>query len=180
MKLKPIIKFSFVVLLFTLLSVNVAYSEHEADHRYTLKGQLLDAQNKAIPNASLKFMLGKKVIKQASTNAEGKYTAKLHLHDPDYGKDLEIIVPGGSGKVKIEFTLGDKKTERFHIANFVDGKLVVENTVDTDGSANAVNPAGDKSSVWIFIAIAVIVVLAIVIVMGDSKKKQKKKKKKNK
>lgn len=171
MRVKSIINFFIVTILLNFLIVNIAYSEHEADHRYTIKGQLLDAQKKPVAKANLKFMIGKKVIKQAVTNSDGKYKAKLHLHDPDYGKELEIIVPGGSGKVIVEFALGDKKTERFHFANFVDGKLVVEK------SAAAASPAGEKNSVWVFVAIAVIVVLAIVIVLGDSKKKKGKKKK---
>ena len=104
--------------------MNVAYSEHEADHRYTLQGYVLDNQKRGIANSSVKVMLEGKFVAQKMTDSQGFYKAKLHLHDPDYGKELEIITDAGKGKVKIDFKPGDKKTERLHLINFVDGRMV--------------------------------------------------------
>lgn len=163
--------FAFICLVF----FQPVYAEHEADHRYTVKGQVLDNQNNAVANADIKIMLEKKLLKQVKTDSSGNYKAKLHLHDPDYGKELEIITPQGSGKAKIEFTLGDKETERFHVINFIDGKVA-----DAKEQGAGQGGSGKEQPVWLFIGIGVIVVLAAAIVFGGAGKKNKKGKKKNK
>lgn len=155
-----------VLMLFGFM--NVAFSEHEADHRYTLQGHVLDKQKKGIANSNVKVMLDGKFIAQKMTDSQGFYKAKLHLHDPDFGKELEIITDAGKGKVKIDFKLGDKKTERIHLINFVDGKMV-EGEI-----SNSAFPE------WIYFLIGAVIVLVIVIVMGSKSIKKKKKKKKQK
>ncbi len=147
---------------------NVAFSEHEADHRYTLQGYVLDKQKKGIANSSVKVMLEGKFIAQKMTDSQGLYKAKLHLHDPDYGKELEVLTDAGKGKVKITFKPGDRETERLHLINFVDGKLV-EGKI-----SNTALPE------WIYFLIGAVIVLVIVIVMGSKSIKKKKKKKKKK
>ena len=96
-----------VLLLFGFM--NVAFIAHEADHRYTLQGYVLDKQKKGIANSDVKVMLEGKFIAQKMTDSQGFYKAKLHLHDPDFGKELDIITDGGKGRIKIDFQLGDKK-----------------------------------------------------------------------
>ena len=154
------------LMLFGLM--NVAYSEHEADHRYTLQGYVLDKQKQGIANSSVKVMLEGKFIAQKITDSQGFYKAKLHLHDPDYGKELEIITDAGKGKVKIDFNLGDKKTERIHLINFVDGKMV-EGKISSTALPE-----------WIYFLVGAVIVLVVVIVMGSKSIKKKKKNKKQK
>jgi len=149
--------------------MNVAYSEHEADHRYTLQGYVLDNQKRGIANSSVKVMLEGKFVAQKMTDSQGFYKAKLHLHDPDYGKELEIITDAGKGKVKIDFKPGDKKTERLHLINFVDGRMV-------EGKISNTTAFPD----WIYFLIGAVIVLVVVIVVGSKSIKKKKKKKKQK
>lgn len=156
-------------LLVLLLFMGVALAEHEADHRYTINGYVLDKNDKGIAGSDVKIKLSGKLLAQKTTDSSGYYKAKLHLHDPDYGKDLEIITDAGQGKVKIEFTLGDKETERFHQINFVAGTLV-------EGKLT-------QKSVpqWMYIAAGVILVLVIVIAVGsNSRSKSRSKKSKDK
>jgi len=150
----------------------VAFSEHEADHRYTVLGYVLDDQKQGVSNSSVKILLDGKLIGQNTTDANGFYKARLHLHDPDYGKELEIASAKGNGKVKIDFTLGNKEKERLHHINFIDGVLT-EGELSVSGLPQ-----------WVYFAVGglllVIIVVAVGKNIGKSKRKKKSKQKKKK
>ncbi|NOX43977.1 MAG: hypothetical protein GXP19_09635 [Gammaproteobacteria bacterium] len=170
MALKFFSRFLLANLFLLITFPQVALSEHEADHRYTIQGYVLDNQQQGIGNSNVKVFLDEKLIAQKTTDNTGFYKAQLHLHDPDFGKELEIVTDKGKGNVKIEFKLGDKETERFHNVNFIDGQIT-EGELPASGFAQ-----------WIYFAIGGVVILIIVIVMGGkakgkNKSKQKKKKK---
>jgi len=168
MSLKFVSRFLLANLFLLITFPQVALSEHEADHRYTLLGYVLDAKKNAIQNTDVKVLLDGKLIAQKSTDSQGFYKAKLHLHDPDYGKKLEIVTASGKGTVKIIFNLGDKETERLHYINFINGEL-------SEGEMSA---SGVPQ--WVYFAAGGFLVLIIVIVMGTKSKSIKSKKKKKK
>lgn len=158
-----------LVSLFILIAYpQVALSEHEADHRYTVMGYVLDSQKQGIENSSVKVLLNGRLVAQKTTDSRGFYKAKLHVHDADYGKELEIITRKGSGKVKINFTLGDKKTERLQYINFINGQL-------SEGELSV--PGFPR---WVYFAAVGLLVLIIVIAIGSKKKGEKKSKQKKK
>ncbi len=160
-------RFLWVVLFLCVTFSQFVLAEHEADHRYTIQGYVLDGQKRGIASSSVKALLDGKLVAEKTTDSSGFYKAQLHLHDPDYGKELEIVTKQGKGTVKINFTLGDKSTERFHNVNFIDGQLT-EGEISISGFPQ-----------WVYFAGAGLVILGVVIAMGGKKKNKKKSKKKN-
>jgi len=160
--LKLFIRFILVSFFLCIIFPSLSFAEHEADHRYTIQGYILDDKKQGVANASVKAMLNGKLIAQKTTDSRGFYKAQLHLHDPDFGKELEIITKKGKGTVVIEFTLGDKKTERFHDINFVNGELT-EGKLVVSGFPQ-----------WVYFAGGGVLLLIGIIVMGRKKKGRKK------
>ncbi len=166
MALTSVNQFLLLSLFLIVTFPQFVLAEHEADHRYTIQGYVLDSQKRGIANSRVKAMLDGKLIAQKTTDSSGFYQAQLHLHDPDYGKELEIVTEQGKGIVKIDFILGDKETERFHHINFIDGQLA-------EGEISTL-----EFPQWIYFAGAGLVILIVVIAMSGKKKGKKKSKKK--
>jgi hypothetical protein len=111
-----------IVLFFVFLSA--AFATHEMDHRYNVKGFVLDANADPISNSAVSIRLGNQVIGYQKTNSQGYYDIRLHLHDRDLGRNLQIRTAAAEASIRVTFTPGDKSTRRIHYANVIGGKLV--------------------------------------------------------
>ncbi|RKZ37126.1 MAG: hypothetical protein DRQ37_02590 [Gammaproteobacteria bacterium] len=105
------------------LAASPVAAEHEADHRYQVRGYILDAKNQPVAAAPVTIRAEGKRIGGATTDSEGYYTIRLHLHDVDLGRVLEIHTPQGKAEIRVQLTPGDKSHRRIHHANLVGGKL---------------------------------------------------------
>ncbi len=116
--------FRSFILLLSIASTTTVLAEHEEDHRYTVEGFVLDANEKPLLGSEVSISLENKTLKFTTTDDQGFYSLQLHLHDTDWGKDLDIKAGDSQATIKITFERGDKHTPRVHKTNFVGGKLV--------------------------------------------------------
>ena len=114
----------FAILAITTLLPIVGYAEHEADHRYTMRGYVLDANERAISGVSVRVKYGVRVVGNATTDSGGYYSILMHLHDTDLGRTLSVLAGKDKGDVRVKLTAGDRRTVRIHNVNFVDGTVV--------------------------------------------------------
>ena len=106
-----------------LLSTNL-WADHEPDHRYNVRGYVLDAKQRGIDNLTVQAFLDGKELGSTQTNGDGYYTLHLHLHDPDYHRVLKLRAGPHEAELRVTFDVGDTTSARIHEANFIDGKFV--------------------------------------------------------
>jgi hypothetical protein len=102
-----------------------ATAEHEADHRYVVRGFVLDAEENGIADVPVTVLREERAVARARTDGQGYYSAHAHLHDEDIGRDLLVRAGERSATITMAATRGDQSTEREHHLNFV-GERVVE------------------------------------------------------
>ncbi|NIP47724.1 MAG: hypothetical protein GWN21_16440 [Gammaproteobacteria bacterium] len=111
-----------VVLVLT--SIPFAYSLHEVDHRYDVTGYILDADRQPLDGVPVVAHVDGKRMGSGSSDSNGYFRFRMHLHDSDIGRELRLKTPEFEGTVRVTLTPGDSSTERIHHVNFIDGKLV--------------------------------------------------------
>ncbi len=119
------------VALMSLTWFGAARAEHEANHRYTMRGYVLDANKQPLAGQQVLVAVGQ-VSGTATTDEDGYYSIKLHLHDTDLGKQLQISAGKNEASLRVAFKVGDEHTERRHYVNFV-GDQLVEEQLDRGG-----------------------------------------------
>lgn len=122
---------------------------HETDHRYTVKGHLLDADRRPVTGEPVTVRSQGEHLGGGRSNSAGAYQVMVHLHDDDLGKPLEIRSSAGEGTVRVSLTPGDTVTQRIHRVNFVGGRLV-EGELDDSPAPN-----------WAYVAGAALVALVL-------------------
>jgi hypothetical protein len=130
------------------------------DHRYDLIGFVLDENERPIVGSPVSIHLGNNEIGYQQTSSEGYYKIKLHLHDPDWGKQLLVHTGGVEPTLRVSFTPGDKSTKRVHHANFVGGRLVEHEF------------ARLRYSPWIYGGGAALLAKAAVVIIGRRRARQ--------
>ena len=96
-----------------IFALTPALATHEVDHRFTVWGEVLTSDGKAVPGETIEFTVGDNaLIGSVVTDEHGGYRAVLHVHDHDVGKVFDMTVKGVKTEVKIEFDPADKETER--------------------------------------------------------------------
>ena len=106
--------------VFAMMLVGAAYAEHEADHRYTVRGFVLDDRHQPIAGQRVTI----DDLRSAITDSNGEYRIVLHLHNADLGKMLRISSGGVESTIRVNFDPGDTHSARVHHANFIAGQLV--------------------------------------------------------
>lgn len=101
-----------------------ALATHEIDHRYDIMGYVLDENQVPLANTEVSILLNNKVFGFGETDADGFYSIRLHLHDPDRGKKLQIKTAAGVADIRVTLTPGDNTTKRIHYANFSGGQFL--------------------------------------------------------
>lgn len=100
-----------------------AWADHEIDHRYNIRGYVLEA-NQGIAGLTVQAFLEGKLLETGKTDANGYYSLHLHLHDADHRRVLKLRADSQEAELRVTFKVGDATTARIHEANFVDGKFV--------------------------------------------------------
>ncbi len=101
-----------------------ALADHEVDHRYNLRGYVLDASEKAIANLDVRVSDENGPLKAGKTDSNGYYSLHLHLHDADNRRKLTLRAGNNQAEIRVKIDTSDATTIRVHDANFVGGKLV--------------------------------------------------------
>ena len=117
---------SIILLAACLLVVTTAQAEHENDHRYTVRGYVLDKNELPIAGSSVSIWLDNSIISTGTTDSQGYYRIRLHLHDHNLGETLLVRTSAGEASIKVKFEPGDKSTIRRHYVNFVGDELIEE------------------------------------------------------
>lgn len=152
----------------------LALATHEIDHRYDIMGYVLDDEQMPLPDTDVSILMNKQVLGFGKTDANGFYRIRLHLHDPDRGKKLQIKTAAGVADIRVTLTPGDKTTKRVHYANFSGGQFL-EKKLPRRGFP-----------VWGYGIIIVVIGTAALMIERHTKRKRRrllnreKKKKKNK
>lgn len=104
-----------------------AAAEHEADHRYDVRGYVLGADKRPIAATHVVVRQGDKVIGSGRTDREGFYAIELHLHDADIGSTFAVRTGEHQALVRMQAEYGDRTTARVHHVNFIGGEVVEKN-----------------------------------------------------
>ena len=119
-------RFSAFILLALALSFNTVMAEHENDHRYNIRGYVLDSQQRPVKGLDVRVFDGHELLKNGKTDSSGFYSLQLHIHDPDLGKKLRLVAGSNQAELTVTFDPGDVDTVRVHEANFIAGKFTEE------------------------------------------------------
>lgn len=114
----------FISLVVGCLLFTNAWADHEPDHRYNIRGYVLDAGQEGIRNLTIQAFSEGELLGSGKTDAEGYYSLHLHLHDADNRRRIKLRAGSHEAELRVTFDVGDKTTARIHEANFVDGKYV--------------------------------------------------------
>lgn len=119
MNIKKII---FFIIVGYLLSTS-AWAEHEADHRYNVRGYILDELQQGIGGVDVRIFLGSQLLDSITTDNDGYYSLQMHLHNSHLGQTLLLQAGQYKAELRVRFVASDQTTARVHEANFVDGRF---------------------------------------------------------
>jgi len=106
------------------LFFNSVWADHEADHRYNIRGFVLDAKQQGIDNLTVQVFAQSELLDSGKTDANGYYSMHLHLHNSDYDRILKLRAGPHETELRVTFDVEDDTSARIHEANFVDGKFI--------------------------------------------------------
>jgi len=140
----------------------VALAEHEANHRYTVSGYILNKDES--PISSTRVLINANGFgARGTTDSDGYYSLRLHLHDSDLGRKLLIKTDYGEGTVNATFDPGDRSSARVHYVNIIGGQLV-EGRLD----------GGGKVPAWVYYVLGLSLLIFVVSVLRKYVKRLKK------
>lgn len=122
--MKLIMPRSVVVAVGFFALSGLALATHEVNHRYHVTGYVLDEKQMPLSDTDVSILMNNQVLGFGKTDADGFYSIRLHLHDPDRGKKLQIKTAAGVADTRVTLTPGDKTTKRVHYANFSGGQFL--------------------------------------------------------
>jgi hypothetical protein len=106
------------------LFFNNVWADHEADHRYNIRGYVLNDNQEGLDNLTVQAFLGGELLDTGMTDADGYYSLHLHLHNSDYHRTLKLRAGSHEADLRVTFDLEDETSARVHEANFVGGKFI--------------------------------------------------------
>lgn len=115
--------FLLVIVAWSLFVAN-AWAEHEVDHRYNVRGYILDKDQQGISNQEVQVFDGNNSLGKGKTDSAGYYSLHLHLHNQDRGRKLMLRSGSNEAELRVNFDTTDLSTLREHDANFVGGEFV--------------------------------------------------------
>ena len=142
------------------LAISNAWAEHEVDHRYGIRGYVLDGNNQGIDKTDVVVSDGNSVLKSTKTDSAGYYSIHLHLHNSDNRKTLRLRAGSSQAELRVNFDPADLTTLRVHEANFIAGEFV-------EGSLNRF-----RMPPWVY-PLAGLFALVFVFVMLEKRRKKK-------
>ncbi len=156
---KPSILEICLIAAVLLLFAGSAAALHETDHRYEVRGYVLDGNKKALKSVPVTVLLNNNAIGSGRTDGDGFYSIRVHLHDADIGKTLVVRSGSHQAEIIMTATRGDASTPRVHQVNFVAGEVSEEEL------------AGASIPVWAYVAAAPVLIWGVVYVGGMSRRK---------
>ena len=106
------------------LFFNNVWADHEPDHRYNIRGYVLNAKQQGIDSLTVQVFAKGELLGTSKTDADGHYSIHLHLHNSDYHQILKLRAGSHEAELRVTFDVGDDTSARIHEANFVDGKFI--------------------------------------------------------
>jgi hypothetical protein len=149
----------------TVALVSAAVAEHEVDHRYTVKGYVLDEQERPVRDAVVTIRHKTRVLNSGTTDSRGFYDIRLHLHDSALGEELRVGTQAHEAIIEVAFERGDARTPRIHHVNFVGGRIVEEKL------------AWRGFPMWVYVAGGIALAVAAAAVTARRIKREKRKRK---
>ncbi len=81
-----------LVTTFSMTGLQVAYADHEPNHRYLLKGEVVDGDGNPWANQKVSVTHGSQKPVVAQTDGSGAYQAQLHIHDVNLGDEVTVVL----------------------------------------------------------------------------------------
>ena len=106
------------------LFFNNVWADHEPDHRYNIRGYVLNAKQEGIENLTVQVFAKGELLGTSKTDADGHYSMHLHLHNSDYHRIVKRLAGSHEAELRVTFDVEDDTSARIHEANFVDGKYI--------------------------------------------------------
>lgn len=128
-----------------------ADAEHETDHRYDVKGQVLGADKRPLEGVPITILKDGEVIGSGRTDGDGAYAIRVHLHDSDIGATLAVRAGRHQGLIRMQAEPGNLSTARVHEVNFV-GDAVSEKGLSAGGVPG-----------WIYLVVAPLALAAALL-----------------
>ncbi|GGO88150.1 hypothetical protein GCM10011348_42990 [Marinobacterium nitratireducens] len=123
--MRPYALLSGLVLTLCLLDPGATHAglSNAPDHRYTIKGFVLDAQDNPIPDVKVVATANNGLSDQRVTDRRGFYSLNLHLHNEDLGRLVTVQAGTQQTRIKVSFDPEDTTTNREHDLNFIGGSI---------------------------------------------------------
>ena len=147
------------ITVFLLIFATTAAAEHESDHRYDVRGHVLDARKKPLSGVPVTILMDTQTIGSGRTDSKGYYSVRLHLHDSDIGRVLTVRAGDTQAEIRMQAKRGDQTTARVHHLNFVGGEFEEKKL------------AAGSIPTWAYIAAAPLVLWGVVYVGGATRRK---------
>ncbi|GMQ77197.1 MAG: hypothetical protein BMS9Abin01_2519 [Gammaproteobacteria bacterium] len=140
-------KSAVLAVLLSVLPLTLVLATNRADHRYDVRGYILDADQQPIPGITVVGRVGGKRMGSGRSDSSGYYRFGMHLHDSNLGSELRLKTPEYQGTVRISLTPGDASTARIHYVNFIGGKLVEGELPGRGGISTTLVAAGAGAAI---------------------------------
>jgi len=142
------------------LTITNVWAEHEVDHRYNIRGYVLDENQQGISNLNVQVFYGNSLLENGKTDLGGYYSIHLHLHNSDNRRILRLRAGTYESELRVTFDPGDINTLRVHHANFIDGKYV-------EGTLGRL-----RIPTWLY-AVGGLLALGVIVVILETRRKKK-------
>lgn len=106
------------------LTLPNAWADHEPDHRYNIRGYVLDASQNGIAGITVQAFSEGRSLGTSKTNGDGYYSLHLHLHNTDNRRILKLRVGAQEAELRVKIDVTDSTSARIHEANFVGDKYI--------------------------------------------------------
>jgi len=156
---------TFILVIAGWLMITNVWAEHEIDHRYIIRGYVLDENQRGISNLDVRVFTGSSLLANTKTDSAGYYSLHLHLHNADNRRMLKLHAGPNQAELRVTFDPADKNTMRVHEANFVGGEY-------QEGSLGRI-----RIPPWIY-PVGGLLAIGVIVVFLEKRRKKKIKQKK--
>ncbi|MDZ7828961.1 MAG: hypothetical protein U5K33_05550 [Halofilum sp. (in: g-proteobacteria)] len=150
------------MLVMACLTAADVLADHEADHRYTVEGFVLDEDEAPRSDVEVVVTADEGVLGRGVTDRRGFYRIELHLHTPDLGKSLTVKAGEQVADIEVTFDPADTETERIHDLNFV-GAEVTQSDLGFRGFPT-----------WAYVLVGIIILIVVAHTISKALKMRRK------
>ena len=150
----------FILVIAGWLMITNVWAEHEVDHRYNIRGYVLDENQRGISNLDVQVFSDSSVLASTKTDSTGYYSLHLHLHNADNRRMLKLHAGPNQAPLRVTFDPTDKNTMRVHEANFVGGEY-------HEGSLDRI-----RIPPWIY-PVGGLLAIGVIVVLLEKRRKKK-------